>query len=451
MELIAQLPLFGPTLAVVLPFLLVLGVVVFVHEYGHYIVGRWCGIGADAFSVGFGPELCGWTDRRGTRWRIAALPLGGYVKFHGDADAASAAAQPEALARMSPAERASAFHAASVERRALTVLAGPAANFLLAILVFGVMALAQGRPAETPVIGGLGEDVNAAFAQAVRPGDRVLSVDGEPVDSFAALQGALARIDGSGPATLEIERDGDRRQVSAPFRAPARVDAVSPGGAADAAGLKAGDVITGVDGEAIAGFAELQRRVRETGGDPMRLTVRRGEATLELTAAPRVTAVDDPLTGETVARPVLGVQKLQREVAPVLRPVDPFTALAFGADRTWQVVTLSLSGIGSVIIGQQEAKDVLGGPIRIAEVSGDAAADGIGSFVGLIAVLSASIGLINLFPIPILDGGHLVFYAVEKLRGRPLRPRWQEIGNGIGLALVLSLMVFATFNDITRL
>jgi regulator of sigma E protease len=452
MELIAQLPLIGPTLSVVLPFLLVLGIVVFVHEYGHYIVGRWCGIGADAFSVGFGPEIYGWTDRRGTRWRIAALPLGGYVKFHGDADAASTAAQPEALARMTPAQRAGAFHAASVERRALTVLAGPMANFILAIVIFALAALGQGRPVEEPVIGDLGAGVNPEFAAVIEPGDRVLRVDGQPVADFAALQAALTEIDGVREAEFEIAgADGETRTVVASFRAPARVDAVSQGSAAEAAGLEAGDVVVAVDGEPVSGFSDLQRRVQASDGAALRLTVMRGDERLALLAQPRMTETTDPLTGETAMTPVLGVQKLQGEVLPLTEPVDPLSALSFGVDRTWTVIAMSLQGIGSVLTGAQEAREVLGGPIRIAEVSGDAAAEGGVAFIGLIAVLSASIGLINLFPIPILDGGHLVFYAIEKLRGRPLRPRWQEIGNSVGLALVLALMIFATFNDITRL
>jgi regulator of sigma E protease len=450
MDLLAQIPLIGPLISTVLPFLLVLGVVVFVHEYGHYIVGRWCGIGAEVFSIGFGRELFGWTDRRGTRWRVAALPLGGYVKFLGDSDASSAHADPVALARLSPGQRTHAFHLASVERRALTVAAGPIANFLLSIVIFAAVALWQGRAVDEPVIGQIGPGVNPEFAQALAPGDRVLAVDGRPVDSFAALSAALTESEGR-EVPVRVARGADELSVAVAFRPAARVDAVAPGGAADEAGLRAGDLIEAVDGEAVAGFSDLQRRVFASQGVSLALTVRRGDERLSLDVTPRMTETADPVTGETVLKPLLGVQKLSTEIAPPVEPVGPLSALAVGAERTWMVISVSLSGLAQVVTGAQDAREVLGGPVRIAEVSGEAAADGLGTFIGLIAVLSASIGLINLFPVPILDGGHLMFYAFEKLRGRPLRERWQEIGNGIGLALVLSLMIFATLNDLSRL
>jgi regulator of sigma E protease len=450
MDLLAQIPLVGPLLTTVLPFLLVLGIVVFVHEFGHYIVGRWCGIGADVFSIGFGREIAGWTDRRGTRWRVGVLPLGGYVKFIGDNDASSAHADAERLARLSPGNRARSFHLSSVERRALTVAAGPLANFLLSILIFGTMAMWQGRAVDEPVIGSLGADVNPEFATAVGPGDRILAVDGRPVADFGALQTALAESEGR-EMSLRVAKDGQERTVGASYRPSARVDSVAPGGAADEAGLRAGDVIEAVDGDPVSGFSDLQRRVLNSEGRTLSLTVRRDDERLVVSATPRMTEIVDAVTGEAVMRPLLGVQKLQREILPATEAVGPFSALGFGAARTWAVIDLSLSGIGQVVSGAQDAREVLGGPVRIAEVSGEAASDGFVTLIGLIAVLSTSIGLINLFPVPILDGGHLMFYAIEKVRGRPLRERWQEIGNGIGLALVLSLMIFATFNDLSRL
>jgi regulator of sigma E protease len=450
MSLIAELPLIGPTLAVAAPFLLVLSIVVFVHEYGHYIVGRWCGIGAETFSVGFGRELFGWTDRRGTRWRIALLPLGGYVKFKGDADAASGLRDQAALARLGPEARAQAFHLAPVGRRAATVAAGPFANFLLSVAIFAGVALVNGLPASAPVIGELGQDVDPAFAEAVREGDRVLAVEGEPVEDFAALHAALLAREGA-PARLTLERGGQRLEVEAPWRAPARVDALAPGGAAETAGVEPGDVILAVDGEPVEGFAHLQRLTLASEGRPLRLTVEREGATVQVEVAPELRPAPDPATGEIVERPVLGVIKQPSELLPPWETVGPLQALRFGAERTWEIIALSVTGLWSVVSGQQEAAEVLGGPIRIAEVSGQAAEQGVGVFIGLVAVLSTSIGLINLFPIPVLDGGHLVFYAIEKVRGRPLRERWQEIGNGVGLALVISLMIFATFNDIMRL
>jgi regulator of sigma E protease len=447
MSFLADLPLIGPTLAIVAPFIVVLSIVVFVHEYGHYIVGRWCGIGAETFSIGFGRELFGWTDRRGTRWRVAALPLGGYVKFTGDADAASGMRDDSDL---SPEARARSFHHAGVGRRALTVLAGPGANFLLSIVIFAFVAMMHGRMVDAPVIGAIAPDLNPEFAAALAPGDRVVAVDGAPVDDFAGLQQALLATEGA-PVPVTVEGANGRRSVDVAFRPAARVDAVVAGSAAAAAGLRPGDVIVAIDGAPIDGFSDLQRRTRASGGATMTFSVRRDGETFEASVTPEMTEVADPLTGATVARPILGVQKQSTEITPVIERSGPIDAVAVGIARTWDIVDLSLRGIADVIAGRQDAREVLGGPIRIAEVSGQAAGQGLGTFVGLIAVLSTSIGLINLFPIPVLDGGHLVFYAIEKLRGRPLRDRWMEIGNGIGLGLVLLLMAFATFNDLARL
>lgn len=450
MSLIAELPLIGPTLAVALPFLLVLGIVVFVHEYGHYIVGRWCGIGAEAFSVGFGREIFGWTDRRGTRWKISMLPLGGYVKFLGDSDATSSRRDDAALRGLSADQRAHAFHTASVGCRAATVAAGPFANFLLSIAIFAAVALVSGAPTNAPVVGSTDETLNAEFREAVRPGDRVLRVGGEAVEDFSGLQRSLHEAEGR-PLTLTLERGADLLTVETVYAPPARVDMVTGSGAAAEAGIEPGDVIVAVDGEPVMGFPGLQRAIEDSAGAPLALTVERDGGRFETIATPRMTEFVDPETGETVERPLLGVTKQPVELLPPTERPGPLGALAFGADRTWGVIALSISGLWEVVSGAQAAEDVLGGPIRIAEISGDAAERGIGVFLGLVAVLSTSIGLINLFPIPVLDGGHLMFYAIEKARGRPLRERWLEIGNGVGLALVLLLMAFATFNDIARL
>ena len=446
MDLIAQLPLVGPLLTTVVPFIVVLSIVVFVHEYGHYIVGRWCGIGAEAFSIGFGREIVGWTDRRGTRWRIGALPLGGYVKFLGDSDASSSHVDPAALARLSAEERRHSFHTASVGRRALTVAAGPMANFLLSIVIFAGVALSQGAPVQGPVVGEIATDANPDFAAALSPGDRVLSLDGEALEDFAALQSALLASDGAEQVARVLRRDGREETVTVSFRPPARVDAVVPGGAADEAGLQPGDVVVAIDGEAIDGFGALQRVTAASGGKALLLTLQRGEQTFDVSLTPRLENPDDP-----TSRPLLGIQKQGTELLPLIEPVGPISAVGFGVERTWHIIAVSLTGLAEVVTGAQKADEVLGGPIRIAEVSGEAASRGLGVFIGLIAVLSTSIGLINLFPIPILDGGHLMFYAIEKLRGAPLREKWMELGNRIGLALVLMLMLFATFNDIARL
>ncbi|TVQ57584.1 MAG: RIP metalloprotease RseP [Rhodobacteraceae bacterium] len=440
MELLAAIPLVGPFLSAAIPFIIVLAIVVFVHEYGHYIVGRWCGIGAETFSIGFGRELFGWTDSRGTRWRVGALPLGGYVKFLGDVDASSSVRDPAALAKLTREERLHAFHTASVGRRALTVVAGPVANFLLTIAIFAVIGFAQGQPMREPVIGGFGEDANPEFVAAMRAGDRVLAVDGAPVADFGAMTSML--IDsGARPVTLTVARDGAEVSVETVYNPPARIDGVAPGGAARDAGLEAGDLIVSVDGAAITGFPALQARIAEGGGQPVTLGVLRDGDAFEVTLTPR-------MEGD---RPLIGVQKQTTEIEQATRNIGLPSAILFGVERTWMIITLSLTSLWDAATGAQDAGEVLGGPIRIAEISGQAAGQGVGVFIGLIAVLSTSIGLINLFPVPVLDGGHLLFYGIEKLRGRPLKERWQEIGNSIGLGLVLALMAFATLNDIARL
>lgn len=442
MSFIAELPYVGW----VLPFLIVLGVVVFVHEYGHYIVGRWVGIRAEVFSIGFGPELYAWTDRQGMRWRVGALPLGGYVKFAGDMNAASAGMDRAAIARMTPEERAGAFHLAAVWRRALTVMAGPAANFLLSIAVFAVVAMLAGREINEPVIGSIRADANADLG--LQAGDRVISVEGAYVETFSDLLAELAKVDGI-PARAVVDRGAGDIEVDILYLRPARVDEVIPGGAAAEAGLKSGDVIEAVDGEATPNFESLRDLVADSAGRTLMLDIRRGNETLTLALAPQVVEVEAP-GGGTERRAMIGVRNDSfGGIEPVVEAANPFDALKHGVARTWAIIAGTLGYVGGMIGGSADASQ-LGGPIQIAKVSGQAAEQGFGALFMMIALISTSIGLINLFPIPVLDGGHLVFYALEALRGKPVRARWQEIGNGVGFATIMLLMVFATYNDLLR-
>lgn len=442
MSYIADIPYVGW----VIPFLVVLGVVVFVHEYGHYIVGRWVGIRAEVFSIGFGSELAAWTDRRGMRWRVGALPLGGYVKFAGDMNAASAGADEAATARMTAEERAGAFHLAAIWRRALTVLAGPVANFILSILVFAVFALVAGREVNEPVIGAIRADANADLG--LQAGDRVIAVEGAYVETFSALLSELAKYDGE-TATALVDRGRGEEEVAVRYLNPARVDDVIPGGAAADAGLESGDVIVAVDGAPTPNFESLRARIAAAGAEPLALDVRRGGETLRLTLTP-VMVETRGADGAMERRPMIGVRNASfGGVEPMVEPAGPLEALSYGASRTWFIISQTLSYVYDMIAGRADASQ-LGGPIQIAKVSGQAAEQGVEALAMMIALISTSIGLINLFPIPILDGGHLVFYALEAVRGRPLRARWQEIGNGLGLGMILLLMVFATYNDLLR-
>lgn len=442
MSYIAEIPYVGW----VLPFLVVLGVVVFVHEYGHYIVGRWVGIRAEVFSIGFGPELFAWSDRRGMRWRVGALPLGGYVKFAGDMNVASALADEEALARMTPEERAGAFHTAAVWRRALTVIAGPAANFLLSILVFAFFAMLAGRAVNEPVIGAIRADANVEIG--LRAGDRVLSIDGNQVETFGEILTELSGVEGR-PVTALVDRGAGEEEVSILYLRPARVDEVIPGGAAASAGLKAGDVIEAVNDEPTLNFEALRARVAESGGNALTLDVRRGDERLLLSLTPQMVEMQGP-DGVIEMRPMIGVRNDSfGGVEAVVENANPLDALLYGAARTWAIISGTLGYLGDMFAGAADTSQ-LGGPIQIAKVSGQAAEQGLESLAMMIALISTSIGLINLFPIPVLDGGHLVFYLLEAARGRPLRARWQEIGNGVGFGLIMLIMVFATYNDLLR-
>jgi regulator of sigma E protease len=361
----------------IIPFLFLLSVIVFVHELGHFLVARWCGVKVVTFSIGFGPELIGFDDRRGTRWKISAIPLGGYVKFFGDENAASV---PDAstVAAMTPEERQQSFFHKSVAQRAAIVAAGPIANFLLAIVILASLYMTFGK------------QIASAYVEAVQP------------DSPAA-----------------------------------------------AAGFQPGDVVVAIDGRPIESFSDLQRVVTASPGRPLEITVERGGVRTTLKAVPALREIKDRF-GNTHRVGVLGISRSMSPADVRTERVALPTALRMGVEETWFVIEKTLSYLADVVSGKQSA-DQLGGPIRIAQVSGQVASVGIDALFNLAAVLSVSIGLLNLFPIPLLDGGHLLFYAIEAVRGRPLSERAQEVGFRIGLAIVLMLMIFATFNDILRL
>ncbi|MFL5124590.1 MAG: RIP metalloprotease RseP [Microvirga sp.] len=367
----------GSLLGYLIPFLIVLTVVVFIHELGHFLVGRWCGVGVNAFSIGFGPELVGFTDRHGTRWKLSAIPLGGYVKFAGDVNGASV---PDAasLSQMSPAERAVSFHHKTVLQRALVVAAGPIANFLLAIAIFAGITYVNGR------------------------------------------------------------------QILAP-----RVDVVQVGSAAERAGFKPGDLVLAINGRSISSFTDMQRIVSASADDELSIAIDRDGREMTLTAVPDLKETETPFGKQRIG--LLGLQASRGPDDLKLVKYGLFDSIRLGAMETWYVVERTFTYIGRLVVGRESA-DQLSGPIRIAQVSGQVATlGGTAGLVSLVAVLSVSIGLINLFPIPLLDGGHLLFYGIEALRGRPLSDRAQEIGFRIGLAIVVMLMLFATWNDIVHL
>ena len=378
MDTFFQLAGLGDTLlGYIVPFLFVLTVVVFFHELGHFLVARWCGVAVKTFSIGFGPEIFGFTDRKGTRWRLSWIPLGGYVKFIDDENVASAGGR-KAFEQLPPEQKARSFQGKSLGQRAAIVAAGPIANFILAIVIF-----------------------TAIF-------------------------------------TFFGERTTD-----------AKVDVVNPGSAAERAGFLSGDRIISIDGEAIVSFGQMQRLVGTSPDQPLVFVVERGGKTIEITATPERKEITDRF-GNTVRLGLLGIQRSASPEDWTLKRHDPFTAFVMAVKETYFVIARSLSYLYDVIVGR-EAADQLGGPIRIAQISGQVATAGFIALLNLAAIISVSIGLINLFPIPMLDGGHLLFYGVEAVRGRPLSEYVQEIGFRIGLAFVLMLMIFATWNDLIHL
>ncbi len=360
---------FGTTL---LSFLLVLTVLVFVHELGHYLVARRNGVRIEVFSIGFGPELFGWTDRSGTRWKFSAIPLGGYVKMFGDADPAST---PGAHTQsMSAAEQAVSFHHKRLGQRAAIVAAGPIANFLFAIVALTILFATAGQSFTPPDVGG-----------------------------------------------------------------------VQPGSAAERAGLQPGDLIVSINGSGIQRFEEIRQIVSMQPGAPLEMVVKRDGRTVELTATPDVREVTDRL-GNTHRIGQLGIMRGGAET----KRHDPLTALWQAGREVVGMVSGTFVALGQMVEGSRGTEE-LGGPLRIAQMSGEVAQSGWYPLIWFMTFLSVNLGLINLFPVPLLDGGHLMFYALEGLRGRPLGPKAQEYGFRIGLALVLTLMVFATWNDLVQL
>ncbi|WP_281825458.1 RIP metalloprotease RseP [Jannaschia rubra] len=441
------LPQFGGLIWTVLAFVVALSVIVAIHEYGHYIVGRWCGIKADVFSIGFGPVVWKRMDKHGTQWQVAALPLGGYVKFRGDANAASVGADGTVTA-MSQAERATTMTGAALWRRAATVAAGPVFNFILSILIFGAFVIVAGRPAEAPVVG----DLKSLPASVVtlQPGDEIVAVGGSPVARLADLVEAAQSVPPAETLPYDVRRDGQVVTVDAAFPMPARVEAVQPRSAAWDIGIRPGDVVTAIDGTPIASFQDLQAVVKEGNGAPLGLTVWRptdaGSETLEFTLAPR--RMDLPTSdGGFETRWLIGITG-GLFFDPVTERANPLEAVAYGAEQTWFIVRSSLSALSHIATGAISTCN-LSGPIGIAETSGAVASQGAENFIWFIAVLSAAVGLLNLFPIPILDGGHLVFHAYEAIRGKPPSDGAVRVLMTVGVALMGLLMVFALFNDLT--
>ncbi|RYH10341.1 RIP metalloprotease RseP [Tropicimonas sp. IMCC6043] len=442
MDIASLIPQFGGILWTVAAFVVALSVIVFVHEYGHYIIGRLSGIRAEVFSIGFGPVLLKRRDRHGTQWQVAALPFGGYVKFLGDASAASDKASEEFEAFDEETKRHT-MHGAPLWARAATVAAGPVFNFILSILVFAAVILAQGTAKDPVEIAVLRDMPEADLVLA--PGDRILAVNGAATPDYVGFFDVVRDLDVGESVRYDLERGGLAVSVEGPFPFPPLVEGLQAGSAAMEAGLKVGDLITAIDGVPITAFSELQDTVSNSDGRALALDVWRDGATFQVTLSPK--RMDIPLgDGGFETRWLIGVTG-GLLFTPATETPGLFEAIGYGAEQTWFIVQSSLSGLWHMVTGAISSCN-LRGPIGIAETSGAAASQGAGSFIWFIAVLSTAVGLLNLFPIPVLDGGHLAFHAWEAMTGRPPSDRALRVLMGVGLTLMLTLMAFALTNDL---
>lgn len=433
------IPSFGNFGFTVLAFIVALSVIVAIHEYGHYIVGRWSGIHADVFSIGFGNVIWSGTDKRGTVWQIAALPLGGYVKFKGDSNAASVGAD----ATVEPGR--DTMLGAPLWARAATVVAGPVFNFIFSFFIFAALLMSQGQPMTPLTVSSL-PDFPPNIAQELQPGDRVLRVEGVAINYPDGFSAAVRDLPSQPSVTYEVDRDGTRMSVQGPQPQPAFVQSITPRSAADDAGLKIGDIIVSMNGVPVYQFMDMVEYVDGFGAQPIAVAYwREGEMSTQ-TLTPRLVALPQE-DGSIKDEPKLGIGNGGLFFEPATTAVGLWDAIKLGASQVWFIIKQSLAGLWAMITGAINTCN-LSGPVGIAETSGSMASQGLASFISFIAVLSTAVGLLNLFPVPILDGGHLVFHAYEAVSGRPPSDAALRVLMAAGLAVIGTLMLFAIFNDL---
>jgi regulator of sigma E protease len=449
-----------PFLLVVLRFVVVIGILILVHELGHFFVARWTGVGVERFSIGFGPVLLRWRGRE-TEYVLSAIPMGGYVKMVGEEN-------PLEGGGGTVPDLSKAFATKPLWARFLIVFAGPAMNLVLAAVIFAVVLATLGRAVWPAAVGKVTDGSPAATA-GLRTGDTVVAVNGQPVAYWEDLDRAVAESDGR-PLQLRVRRDGTEETIAVTprlrtvpdpiFREPREVwdlgagpqllpaiTSIGPGSPAERAGLKPGDVVVAVAGQRLYTHEDLLEAIRARPGQSFEIGIERDGTPLTLTVTP------EPVKERTPTGEELTVGKIQAGLAPKavkFEPYAPLTAIGQGAVKTWDMTVLTARGLWKLVTRQIDLSNI-GGPIQIATETTRQANEGLVSVAVFVAVISVNLAVLNLLPIPMLDGGHLLFFVIEAILGRPLSLRKRELAQQVGFVLLMMIMVFALYNDLTRL
>ena len=427
----------------VISFIVSLSIIVFVHEYGHYIVGKWTGIKADVFSVGMGPVVLSRVDKNGTTWQLAAIPFGGFVKFKGDANISSSHVDPKTSAYKKSDLRAT-LHGAPLWARTATVAAGPVFNFVFSIIIFFSLFVSVGQVREPLTISKINP---LPFINQLKEGDEIISISGFQLSSASSIKNMLEYIENIDKKSIEYEvrRDGEIFNLSGPPVDLPRISGLVPLSAAVEASLNAGDVILEINGEPINKFNQLKEAVEKSAGSPINLTVWREEKIFQTTILPKREDIPQP-EGGFITKWRIGIIgsiypfELLTESIPVLQ------AIKLSFFQTYSIITSSINGLYHIIAGNISTCN-LSGPIEIAEISSHMAKEGLQSFIQTLALFSAAIGFMNLLPVPVLDGGHLVFFAYEAIFKKPPNQKAFSALMTVGFAFILFFMMFAIFND----
>ena len=437
-DFIGSLPIIGTPLVSILPFLFIITIVVFVHEYGHYIIGKFCGIHAEIFSVGMGPTIISRKDKHGTIWQIAAIPLGGYVKFLGDTNASSLPkgeiAQPHS------------FNSASLRSKTLTVLAGPLANFILSFFIFMLLALWHGKQSNEPIIGTIHPEFSKSYD--IQSGDIIVSINGRKISKFSDIYSFIYDDNTVQHANYIINRNGVFIDTIGPFPTVPIIGSVMPVSPASNAGLKSGDLITSFNDQSILSFKQLQKIIVESDIKKQKIDVLRNGEILRLSITPMLREFQNT-NGEIEEKVLIGVIS-SPAITAMNKSISFYEAIIGASRRTYDVINRSFSMIKMIINNEISIKQ-LQGPVGIGHVASDIVKTDISSFIPLLAVISTSIGFLNLLPIPILDGGHLIMFAYEGITKRKPNQKYINYLAIIALSALLTLMLFVSVNDISRI